>query len=165
MAPYEPLIAELERAIGDPHLGLPEPVFLFLSRIAPLVNVDLLIKDNGGRTLLTWRHDQHYGPGWHIPGGVIRYKETAADRIKAVAALELGAAVDFDPAPIRVLETISPDRDRAHAISLLYRCRFLTAPDPSLEARSNPQRAGAWRWHASAPADLLTVHRPYAEFF
>ncbi len=158
-------IAELERAIGDPHSGLPEPIFLFVSRIAALVNVDLLIKDADGRTLLTWRDDEHYGAGWHIPGGVIRYKETAADRIRAVADTELGATVDFEPAPIFVLETISPERNRGHSISLLYRCRLLTAPDESQRAGPNPPRAGAWSWHTSMPTDLLPVHRPYAEFF
>ncbi len=165
MSSYDAPIAELERAIGDPHSGLPEPVFLFISRIAALVNVDLLIKDAAGRTLLTWRDDEHYGPGWHIPGGVIRYKETAADRVRAVAKTELGATVDFEPAPIFVLESISPERNRGHAISLLYRCRLLTAPDESLRAGPNAPRTGAWLWHASMPADLLTVHRPYAQFF
>ena len=38
------LVARLENSIPDPHQGLPEEVFLFLSRITPLVNVDLLIR-------------------------------------------------------------------------------------------------------------------------
>jgi colanic acid biosynthesis protein WcaH len=39
-----------------------------------------------GRTLLTWRDDESFGAGWHVPGGIIRYKETAADRIVRLRA-------------------------------------------------------------------------------
>src|SRR5579871_5898505 len=99
-------ISDIESAIRDPHSGLPEEVFLFASRITPLVNVDLLIQDDAGRTLLTWRDDQFFGQGWHIPGGIIRYKETAAERIRACALQELGAEVSFEAAPALVLETI-----------------------------------------------------------
>src|SRR5579863_6875143 len=118
-------IAILESGIGDPHLGLPEEIFLFVSRIAPLVNVDLLIQDEAGRTLLTWRDDEFFGTGWHVPGGIIRYKETIADRIQACAKEELGAQVSFDPAPILISETIRDQQNRAHSISLLHRCRLL----------------------------------------
>ena len=47
------LVAALEAAIGPPEEGLPEDVLLFVSRVSPLVNVDLLIKDEQRRTLLT----------------------------------------------------------------------------------------------------------------
>ena len=65
---------------------LPEELFRFISTISPLVNVDLLIKDDTNRTLLTWRDDEHYGAGWHVPGGIIRFKESgqlwrACDRL------------------------------------------------------------------------------------
>ncbi len=159
-------ITTLESAIGDPHSGLPEEVFLFASRITPLVNVDLLIQDDAGRTLLTWRDDQFFGQGWHIPGGIIRYKETAAERIRACALQELGAEVSFEAAPALVLETIRPHRSRGHFISLLYRCRLKTAPADQLRAADvHPPAAGAWRWHQRPPVDLLEVHAPYARFF
>jgi len=35
----------LDKQIPNPSLGLPEEVFLFISRTTPIVNVDLLIKD------------------------------------------------------------------------------------------------------------------------
>ena len=154
----------LESAIGDPRQGLPEDVFLFLSRITPLVNVDLLIQDEAGRTLLTWRDDEFFGQGWHIPGGVIRYKQTAAECIADCARRELGAEVSFDLAPALVQETISAQRTRGHFISLLYRCRLESTPDERLRAADVPVR-GAWRWHREPPPDLLKVHAPYARFF
>ena len=65
-------IATLRAALGPaPRNGLPEDLFLFVSSLTPLVNVDLLIRDDAGRMLLGWRHDAFYGPGWHVPGSFI----------------------------------------------------------------------------------------------
>lgn len=164
--PASQAVQILESAIGNPHQGLPEEVFLFLSRITPLVNVDLLIQDDAGRTLLTWRDDEFFGQGWHIPGGVIRYKQTAAECVAACARRELGAEVSFDAAPLLVQETISAQRTRGHFISLLYRCRLESTPDARLRAaETEAPGAGAWRWHREPPPDLLQVHAPYARFF
>jgi ADP-ribose pyrophosphatase YjhB (NUDIX family) len=156
--------AAIESAIGDPRDGLPEDIFLFVSRITPLINVDLLIQDDRGRTLLTWREDGHFGSGWHVPGGVIRYKEAAADRVRACAREELAADVSFDPAPVFVMETIIDKRDRGHAVSLLFRCRLLTPPDPAREADPSAPLPGAWRWFEGRPPDLLAVQDEYARF-
>ena len=121
-------IEALEAAIGDPRRGLPEDVFRFVSRITPLINVDLLIQDDRSRTLLTWRDDEFFGPGWHVPGGIIRYKESAADRLRACAREELGADVSFDPAPLLVSETIRAENTRGppHLAPLP-----LPAPEPA----------------------------------
>ena len=87
---------------------LPEDIFLLISRLIPIVNVDLLIKDSQNRTLLTWREDEIYGAGWHLPGGVIRFRETAAECVRKVALDELGADVWFEATPIWVAEIIDP---------------------------------------------------------
>ena len=49
------LIRQLESEIDAVEAGLPGELFLFVSRVTPLVNVDLLIEDEHKRTLLTWR--------------------------------------------------------------------------------------------------------------
>src|SRR5436190_14846458 len=98
-------IETIETSLGEPRDGLPEDVFHFVSRLTPLVNVDLLIKDEGSRTLLTWRDDEFYGPGWHVPGGIIRFKEPAVDRVRACAREELGAVVEPEPSPVFVMES------------------------------------------------------------
>ena len=67
------LLLEIEQYIDDPREGLTEEIFYFISKLTPLVNVDLLIKNELNETLLTWRHDKFYGPAWHIPGGIIRF--------------------------------------------------------------------------------------------
>ena len=155
----------LDNLVPDPSTGLPEELFLFISRVTPLVNVDLLIQDSERGTLLTWRSDEHYGAGWHIPGGIIRYKEPSHQRVVEVAREELGASVEFDPAPIAVMEGISGERNRGHFISLLYRCRLTSGLDPLREAVAEPPGRGNWRWHSSPPADLLKVHEMYRRFW
>jgi colanic acid biosynthesis protein WcaH len=159
------LISELESHLNTKAGGLPEELFLFLSRTTPLINVDLLIQDDSGRTLLTWRSDRFYGPGWHVPGGIIRYKETAAERIRIVAERELGAVVEFDAAPILVHESIHPDRrDRGHFISLLYKCRLASDLDPHRRYSPNAPAPDQWLWHESCPDTLVRVQRDYAAF-
>ena len=157
-------IAALESAIGDPRNGLPEEMFFFVSRVMPLVNVDLLVQDDRSRTLLTWRDDEFHGAGWHIPGGIIRYKETAADRIRACARDELGADVSWEPAPLLLSENIRPHDTRGHFISLLFRCRLETPADERRRASSNTPSSGEWRWHDGCPPNLLAAQAHYARF-
>src|SRR5882724_749356 len=122
-------ITTIDSFLVDPRRGLPEELFLLISRLTPLINVDLLIHDEAGRTLLTWRDDEFFGAGWHLPGGVIRYKERATDRVRACALDELGAEVAFEPLPILVSETIREPNERGHLISLLYLCRLVSPLD------------------------------------
>lgn len=159
------LAAYPEANAGKPQGDLPEDLFLLISRLVPIVNVDLLIKDAQNRTLLTWRDDRIYGSGWHLPGGVIRFRETAADRVREVARVELGAEVTFDPTPLWVAEIIDPARElRSHAVSLLYRCALTGAPLESQEYRGGRPAPGMWQWHPHCPPDLLPFHRVYERF-
>ena len=158
-------IETIEAVVGDPGRGLPAEVFRFLSRITPLINVDLLIQDDRSRTLLTWRDDEFFGAGWHVPGGIIRYKESAADRIRACAREELGADVLSDPAPLLVAESIRGQHTRGHHISLLFRCRLLGPPDEAKQALSDRPSSGQWRWHERCPTDLIEAQDEYARFF
>lgn len=159
------LIRQLETELHPAAGGLPDDVFFFVSRVTPLVNVDLLIQDESRQTLLTWRHDRFYGPGWHVPGGVIRYKESAGARIHAVAKRELGVSVDVDAYPILVHEHIDSGRDdRGHMISLLYKCRLTSALD--CERRYVPEAPAPdqWKWHPKCPEDLIPEQLAYATF-
>ena len=158
-------IHAIEKAIPDARLGLPEELFLLIGRLVPLVNVDLWIRDEAGRTLFTWRDDDHFGSGWHLPGGVIRFREKAADRVREVARLELDAEVEFDPCPVHFVESISPHRpNRSHCVSLLFRCRLLTQPPASLRYTDGQPAAGQWAWHEACPAALLEAHEVYRPF-
>lgn len=158
--------AVLDAWVGEPAGWLPEGYFLFLSRFMPVVNVDLLIQDERGRTLLTWRQDEFYGAGWHVPGGIVCYKETAEDRIRATARRELGADVAFDAEPMAVEQSIDPHRrERGHFISLVYRCRLMGPPDPGLKYVAGEPRRDQWAWHKACPPDLIAAQASYRRFF
>jgi len=161
----EMLVAALESHITDVRVGLPEEVFQLVSRLTPMVNVDLLLKDSENRTLLTWREDRFYGPVWHIPGGIIRFKETAAERIRKVAETELETTVEFNETPLAITEMMASGRDtRGHFISLLYECR-LTAPPPSRLAHvSGIPDPGMWAWHEYPPESLIPPQKAYLRY-
>ena len=97
---YERLFNELQSI--DARNGMPEEVFLAISTLMPIPNVDLLIRDESGRILLSWRDDMYFGKGWHIPGGCIRFKETMLERVKETAILELHTEVEINPIPLAV---------------------------------------------------------------
>ena len=83
------LIKEVEKQEFDPTIGLPETLFEFATRITPMVNVDLFVRNYKKEILLTWRGGNYYSPGWHIPGGIVRLRESLYDRIELVALKEL----------------------------------------------------------------------------
>ena len=160
----ENAVRVLVDAVPDPNAGLPDEIFYYISRTTPFINVDLLIKDPSGRTLLAWRDDIHAGTGWHIPGGIIRFKETIAERIRQVALREIGTRVDYDPQPLAINEMIHRDRElRGHFISLLYNCRLSAAFVPENRGLA-PTDAGFLAWHDACPDNLIVYHDVYRQY-
>jgi len=163
---HQQSFAALDAWVQEPSCGLPEEFFLFLSRFTPLINVDLLIQDDCRRTLLTWRQDETYGAGWHVPGGIIRYKETAEDRIRATALRELGTGVSFELQPFAIEQTMAGERrERGHFISMIYRCRLLGPPDPDRQYLRGVPLREQWAWHHVCPANLIPWQDAYRKFF
>jgi ADP-ribose pyrophosphatase YjhB (NUDIX family) len=155
-------VKQLNASIDDPSQGLPEEVFLFIAGITPMVNVDLLIRDDRGRVLLTWRDDGFCPAGWHVPGGIIRYRGPLATGIAAVAKIELGTTVTYRPEPLAVNEVIRPDwAIRGHFISFLYDCRLDGPPREDLRCDGRSPRSGDWAWHETCPANLIEVQEMY----
>ncbi len=150
-------IAVLESAIDDPTIGLPQEVFYFLSRITPLVNVDLLIRNSKRQTLLAWRDDPHAGTGWHVPGGILRYKESLLHRVDLVADAEIGARLKVNPVPVQVNQLWKQQSTRGHFVSFLYEC---LAPDDLLLNQDGrlEGETGFLQWHSICPDNLIVVH-------
>ena len=153
----------IESYIDDAKIGLPQDVFWFISRLTPLVNVDLLIKDQNNRVLLAWRQDQFAGAGWHIPGGIVRYKETLEQRIQQVALAEIGQAVQYDSKHIALNEIHRTHATRGHFISFLYNCSIDGSfiPDNEDLKETDP---GYLAWHQYCPENLIAVHEMYRKF-
>lgn len=152
----------------EPEKGLGEELFLFVSSLTPIVNVDLLVYNKQGQFLLTRRNDPHCGVGWHVPGGCVRFKETFEDRVRKVAEKELGITnLKFEQEPIKVFEIFSNKKreiinqdERAHFITLVFRCE---APaDYQIDNGSlNESDAGYIKWFDKVPEDLLEIQDCY----
>jgi len=155
----------IDASISNPSEGLPEDIFLFISRYTPLINVDLLIIDDSNRILLSWRDDEYCGTGWHVPGGIIRFRETLEHRILKVAETEIGTAVKFDATPMAINQIFIKERNtRGHYISLLYRC---TVPENFIpqNAGLKEDAPGYLKWHDVFPENMITVHHIYKPYF
>ena len=154
----------------DPEKGLGQELFLTISSLVPIVNVDLLVYNDKGQFLLTKRDDPHCGKGWHVPGGCIRFKETCKDRIRKVAQKELGISqLSIEKDPIKVFEIIEHEHrpienqnERAHFITLVYKCHV----DETYEINNGnltEEDAGYIKWFDKLPDDLLGIQNCYRE--
>ena len=154
----------LDWSSKQPQFSLPDDIFYFVSRSTPLINVDLLVKDKNNRVLLSWRDDEYSGTGWHIPGGIIRYKENIKKRVDEVSRLELKANVVYDIQPIAINEVIADKlKDRGHFISLLFNCSI---NDDYKINNGNllPSEPGFLKWFEECPKDLISLHEIYREY-
>ena len=156
-------IRRIEQQIDDPRVGLPEEVFCFASSIVPMVNVDLLIRDDEGRILLSRRDDKFEGWVWHIPGGIVRFQEKLVHRINQVAQNEIGQFVYTSGVPLAVNEIMSDHRERGHFISFLYECKLV---DEILFEEKDVWSDGDLKWFEHCPTDFIKCQKPiYGEYF
>lgn len=162
-------IKELLKGV-NPEAGLGEELFLLVSSLITIVNVDLLVYNDKGQFLLTWRDDPHCSQGWHVPGGCIRFKETCEERIRKVAQKELSISdINFDKDPIKVFEIICHEHrdienqnERAHFITLVYKC--YAPSDFSLDHQSVKEgEAGYMKWFDHLPEKLLSIQNCYRD--
>ena len=151
-----------------PERGLPEELFLEISALMPVPNVDLLILNEKHELLLTWRDDIFFGNGWHLPGGCIRLRETMLERVHKTAISELGCDVIVDEAPVAVRDVIingireklENQRIRSHQLAVLYKCCLI---DPDNKIKKG--KPGEMQWFRSIPENILTVHDVYRDVF
>lgn len=156
-------IEELARLVPHPELGVGEELFEYLSQVTPVVNVDLLVREEKKGILLSWRDDV-CGRGWHVPGGVLRYQETLEERVKQVMRKEIGAALQIKREPIQMEEVIMESRSRGHFLSFLYECR-LEGEEPKTK-EGPPYEAGDLKWHKKFPEDMVRGQREfYRKYF
>ena len=169
-------ISKIDSAVTqlfDSHIeankGLPENLFLLISSLVPIPNVDLLITNEKNQILLSWRDDEFYGKGWHIPGGCIRFGETMQQRIQKTALAEIGTKVIAEKEPIVVRDVIRPPREelrdknvRGHNLTVLYRCSLpqgFEINNKKIKESDN----GYLKWFSKFPENMLSVHDVYKD--
>lgn len=158
-----------EREKMNPNEGLPFELFEWISSMVPIPNVDLLVINDKNEILLSWRDDEYYGQGWHLPGGCIRFKETAEERVQKTAKSELGTEVIFEENPIAVRNMIMGKGSkepfkRAHHVALLYKCRLIDGFVIDNGSKKENE-AGYLKWFDKIPDDILKVHDIYFGVF
>ena len=87
-----------------------------------MVNVDLFVRNFKKKFCLLGEWKLLF-TSWHIPGGIVRLRESLYDRIELVAQKELGAKISYKTNPILINEIIRfPERiNRTHFISFLLK--------------------------------------------
>jgi colanic acid biosynthesis protein WcaH len=160
---------ELRNLNIDAHNGLPEELFLLVSGIIPVPNVDLLITNSHNQILLSWRDDIYYGKGWHIPGGCMRYGETMQERVQKTALNEIGSTVIINGEPIAIRDAIREYRDgiehpneRGHNVAILFDCSL--PKNFAIDNRGKIEtEAGYLKWFDKIPDNMLRIHDVYAD--
>jgi colanic acid biosynthesis protein WcaH len=64
--------------------------FLVVVRNAPLVSIDLIVRDAQGRVLLGLRNNRPARGWWFVPGGVVRKDERLEQAFRRISEAELG---------------------------------------------------------------------------
>lgn len=168
------LTAEQMRAVQllregrlDADGGMPQEMFLLLSGLVPLPNVDLLITNNRGQILLTRRQDSWYQNSWHIPGGCMHYAEEFLHCVQETAKRELGSEVIVSPEPVavrNVIRGVDPakeyPRERGHNVAILFKC--LMPEGWRIDNGSKTVRDdGFAAWFDVLPEDFMEIQHVY----
>jgi colanic acid biosynthesis protein WcaH len=76
-----------------PAARLPRAEFLELVARAPLVSIDLIVRDDAGRVLVGLRRNAPARSWWFVPGGCVRKNETLDSAFARITLDELGLEV------------------------------------------------------------------------
>lgn len=150
----------------DGTAGIGKTLFESISRLTPAVSVELIIKSQDQQSsLLTWRDDELYGPGWHVPGGVVRFKETLTSRVDKVLKHEIGVSASKIEGPIGFHEIFNNQRDiRGHFISFVFLVELIGAPPEKYRAKDCTPKSGCWQWFAKCPHNLISNQKVLAGY-
>ncbi|MDP9141696.1 MAG: GDP-mannose mannosyl hydrolase [Pseudomonadota bacterium] len=69
---------------------LPADIYLQVVASAPLVAIDLIVRDAEGRVLVGLRRNEPARDTWFVPGGAVRKNETLDAAFARITAAELG---------------------------------------------------------------------------
>ena len=148
--------------VFSPINGLGKRLFLIVSQLTPICNVELVIKNNLNKILLIYRDDEFYGPGWHLPGGIIRFRENVKSRI----FVTLGKELKIKKGDLKNLKLISCYEIinskrilRSHFLSLVYLVKLSRRSNnfPFFD-KDKVYRHGDIAYHNKCPNNIIKEH-------
>lgn len=160
-------VKTLREAQLDTDEGMPEELFLLISGLVPLANVDLLITNAKNQILLARRRDPWYQDSWHIPGGCMHYGETFSHCIAETVRREIGGPISIDEHPLTVKNVIRGvdaqkvfPRERGHNVAILFQCE-VSAEWQINNGTKNVHDDGYLAWFDKLPADFMEIQHVY----
>jgi ADP-ribose pyrophosphatase YjhB (NUDIX family) len=149
----------------DATKGIGQDLFLQISQLTPMMNVDLIIKSKDMKmNLLSWRDDKYYGPGWHIPGSVVRFKEKMVTTIKRISDKEIKSDIDKIKGPLGYHELFNNERNiRGHFVSFVYIATLKTEPI-TVDIKIKNIKNGDLCWFKNCPDNLIKNQIPLKKY-
>jgi colanic acid biosynthesis protein WcaH len=149
-------------------MELSDKEFREIIKNAPLVSIDLIVKNEEGKILLGLRINKPAQNTWFVPGGRLRKDETLDSAFNRISYTELGLNFTRDQARfVGVYEHIYrdsffDDTIGTHYIVLAYEIKTLTNP----ESFSNIQHQ-KYRWFSAKDAlkEGSNVHQNVLPYF
>jgi colanic acid biosynthesis protein WcaH len=146
---------------------LGEAQFADVVRLAPLVSIDLVIKDPDGAVLVGLRTNAPAKGFYFVPGGRIRKNETVRNAFARILQAEIGCQAPFESARfLGVFEHLYPD-DRygrqesgTHYVVLAYEVPFGVRPDIVLDDQHDTHR-----WMSAAALRAAADVHPYTKAY
>ena len=167
MSKFEAPHSEVIKLLGhiNAQEGLGTGLYEAVSRLTPSISVEAVVKNSdASKTLLIWRNDELYGPGWHLPGGVLRFKETLKDRLLKTLKRKLGIDKADITGPLGFHEIFNEKRDvRGHFISFVFEVIPHDPPSEKKQSGVNPSH-GCWRWFETCPPNLIVNQAAFRKY-
>ena len=150
----------------DPGVGIGDELLDFVLKLVPYIGIELFIKNTKNECLLSFRDDDYYH-GWHFIGGMLRWRESWADRIIATAKNETGVELVFEDKPFIIKENTSEVIDpRGHSINMVFKASIKNGEESKLKLWDgiSELKNGDLCWFEQEPENILEMHRGYFDY-
>ncbi len=127
------------------------------SRI-PRLCIDPIVRTQGGVVLSLRKEGYGWGDQWHLPGGMLLYKETVEDGLRRVLRDEIGAEVSIDKV-LGYMEFHSEEKERGfgYSVSLVIVCDLVSG-----ELRPD-ENASEVRIFTELPERMVEEHKIFLQ--
>lgn len=146
---------------------LPDDEFKQLLKNAPLVSIDLIIKNRDNKVLLGLRKNAPAKDLWFVPGGRIFKDETFNNAFKRITFSELGEEIDISKAhPIKVAEHFyNENKFEIEGLSTHYIVIVYEITDFKFEIRENDQHSDFEWFKIDDLINSMKVHQNTKDYF